>query len=60
MVAQYLHSIHFGEKWARHWMDIVRYAETKGHEFDYKIAGAWRYRDYLIKAFNDDLPFLNL
>ncbi len=57
MVDQYLQSPRFGEKWARHWMDVVRYAETKGHEFDYQIPGAWRYRDYLIKAFNLDVPY---
>lgn len=57
MVDQYLSSNRFGEKWARHWMDVVRYAETKGHEFDYEIAGAWRYRDYLIRAFNQDIPY---
>jgi len=57
IVDQYLDSPQFGEKWARHWMDVVRYAETKGHEFDYTITGAWRYRDYLIRAFNDDLPY---
>lgn len=57
MVDRYLQSPHFGERWARHWMDLVRYAETKGHEFDYTISGAWRYRDYLIRAFNNDLPY---
>jgi len=57
MVDQYLNSPRFGEKWARHWMDVVRYAETKGHEFDYVITGAWMYRDYLIRAFNDDIPY---
>lgn len=57
MVDQYLQSPQFGERWARHWMDLVRYAETKGHEFDYPIAGAWRYRDYLIRAFNADVPY---
>jgi len=57
MVDQYLESSAFGERWARHWMDIVRYAETKGHEFDYPITGAWQYRDYLIRAFNQDLPY---
>lgn len=57
MVDHYLASQRFGERWARHWMDIVRYAETKGHEFDYEILGAWKYRDYLIRAFNDDLPY---
>ena len=57
MVERFLNSKFYGEVWARHWMDIVRYAETKGHEFDYTIQGAWRYRDYLIRAFNDDVPY---
>lgn len=57
MTERYLGSSHFGERWARHWMDMVRYAETKGHEFDYTISDAWRYRDYLIRAFNQDLPY---
>ncbi|MFP6762288.1 MAG: DUF1549 and DUF1553 domain-containing protein, partial [Planctomycetaceae bacterium] len=42
---------------ARHWMDLVRYAESHGHEFDYPIHHAWKYRDYLIRAFNADVPF---
>ena len=57
MVDRYLNSPAYGERWARHWMDLVRYAETKGHEFDYTITGAWKYRDYLIRAFNEDLPY---
>jgi hypothetical protein len=52
-----LASPHFGERWARHWMDVVRYAESRGHEDDFIIANAWRYRDYLIRAFNSDLPY---
>ncbi|MEN8714922.1 MAG: DUF1549 domain-containing protein, partial [Verrucomicrobiales bacterium] len=52
-----LASPHFGEKWARHWMDLVRYAETYGHEFDYPIEGAHEYRDYLIRALNEDVPY---
>lgn len=60
MVDGYLNSDAYGERWARHWMDLVRYAETKGHEFDYSIVGAWRYRDYLIRAFNDDVPYNQL
>ena len=47
----------FGERWARHWMDLMRYAETRGHESDFHIANAWRYRDYLIRAFNADVPY---
>ncbi|PIA81645.1 hypothetical protein BFR04_12945 [Gaetbulibacter sp. 4G1] len=60
MVNKYLNSMGYGERWARHWMDLVRYAETKGHEFDYTITGAWEYRDYLIKAFNNDVPYSQL
>ena len=60
MVDGYLNSSAYGERWARHWMDLVRYAETKGHEFDYEIVGAWRYRDYLIRAFNEDVPYNQL
>ncbi len=57
VVDRLLHSPHFGERWARHWMDLVRYAESRGHEFDPVIPGAWRYRDYLVRAFNADLPY---
>ncbi len=57
LVDHYLDSPHFGERWARHWMDLVRYAETRGHEFDYPVIGAWHYRDYLIRAFNEDLSY---
>ena len=51
-----LASARFGEHWARHWMDLVRYAETHGSEGDPEIPQAWRYRDYLIRAFNADVP----
>ena len=47
----------FGERWARHWMDVARYAESYGHEFDYAMNNAWQYRDYLIRAFNADVPY---
>ena len=50
-------SPHYGEKWARHWLDLVRYGETRGHEFDYLIPNAFEYRDYLTRAFNDDVPY---
>jgi mono/diheme cytochrome c family protein/cytochrome c553 len=56
-VDRLLASPHFGERWARHWMDVVRYAESRGHEDDFVIANAWRYRDYLIRAFNADVPY---
>jgi hypothetical protein len=48
---------HFGERWARHWMDVMRYAESRGHEDDFLIANAWQYRDYLIRAFEADVPY---
>lgn len=57
VVDQYLASPHFGERWARHWMDLMRYGEHMGHEFDYTISGTWQYRDYLIRAFNQDVPY---
>lgn len=47
----------FGERWARHWMDWIRYAESHGSEGDPAIADAWRYRDYLIRAINDDVGY---
>lgn len=52
-----LASPRFGERWARHWLDLVRYAETLAHEFDYTRHNAWRYRDYVIRAFNSDVPY---
>jgi cytochrome c553 len=57
VIDELLESPHFGERWARHWMDLVRYAESRGHEFDYSVANPHHYRDYLIRAFNADLPY---
>jgi cytochrome c553 len=57
LVERLLASPHYGERWARHWLDLVRYAETNGHEFDNDKLDAWRYRDYVIRAFNEDLPY---
>ena len=57
LVDRYLESPHFGERWARHWMDLFRYSESHGSEGDPDIPFAWRYRDYLIRAFNDDVPY---
>ncbi len=57
LVDRYLASPHFGEHWARHWMDVVRFSETHGYEWNHEIRDAWRFRDYLIRAFNNDLPF---
>lgn len=57
LVDSLLASPHFGERWARHWLDLVRFAETLGHEFDYTRHNAWRYRDYVIRALNADVPY---
>jgi len=57
VVDSLLESPHFGERWARHWLDLVRYAETLGHEFDYKLKYAHHYRDYVIRAINADVPY---
>jgi hypothetical protein len=57
VVDRLLKSPHFGERWGRHWLDLVRYAETLGHEFDYKLKYAEHYRDYVIRALNDDVPY---
>lgn len=57
VVDRLLASPRYGERWARHWLDLVRYAETDGHEFDFEKPGAWRYRDYVIRALNEDVPY---
>lgn len=57
VVDELLKSPHFGERWGRHWLDLVRYAESRGHEFDYDIPNVWHYRDYVIRAFNADVPY---
>ena len=57
LIDRLLASPHFGEHWARHWMDVVRYTDTYGYEWDMPAKGAWRYRDYLVRAFNEDVPF---
>ncbi len=57
LVDRLLASPHFGEHWARHWMDVMRFAETFGNDWNYEIKGAWLYRDYLIRAFNNDVPY---
>ena len=57
MVDEMLASPHFGERFARHWMDVVRYTDTYGYEWDNPAKGSHEYRDYLIRAFNGDLPY---
>ncbi len=56
-VDRLLNSPHFGEKWARHWLDLARYADSDGYEQDGVRPHAWRYRDWVIKALNADMPF---
>jgi len=57
VVDRLLQSPHYGERWARHWLDLVRYAETNGYEVDGPKPNVWRFRDYAIKSFNDDKPY---
>ena len=57
VVDRLLQSQHYGEKWARHWLDVVRYADTNSFERDGAKPNAWRYRDYVIRSFNSDKPY---
>jgi hypothetical protein len=57
LIDRLLASPRYGERWGRHWLDVVRYADTGGFETDMYYANAWRYRDYVIKSFNDDKPY---
>ncbi|HEX7377382.1 MAG TPA: DUF1549 domain-containing protein, partial [Pirellulales bacterium] len=57
LIDRLLASPHYGERWARHWLDAVRYAETNSFERDGAKPHAWRYRDYVIRSFNNDLPY---
>ena len=60
LVDRLLGSPHYGERWGRFWLDVVRYADSSGFEFDVDVANAWRFRDYVIKAFNEDKPYNQL
>ncbi|MEQ1902816.1 MAG: PSD1 and planctomycete cytochrome C domain-containing protein [Pirellulaceae bacterium] len=57
LVARLLASPRYGEHWARHWLDVANYADTHGNDHDYARPNAWPYRDYVIRAFNDDKPY---
>jgi len=57
VVDRLLASPHYGERWARHWMDVIHFAETHGHDQDVPRDNAWPYRDYLIRSFNEDRPY---
>ena len=56
-VDRFLSSPRYGEKWGRHWLDVARYADSTGADEDYRYPYAWRYRDYVIDAFNRDIPY---
>src|SRR5262249_34322948 len=57
LVDELLASPHYGERWARHWLDVARYADSDGQESDADRLTAYRFRDFVIRSFNDDLPF---
>ncbi|MEO2015270.1 MAG: PSD1 and planctomycete cytochrome C domain-containing protein [Fuerstiella sp.] len=57
VVDSLLASRHYGERWAQHWLDVVRFAETEGFEYDRHLPDAWRFRDYVIDSLNSDKPF---
>ncbi len=57
VVERLLASPHFGERWGRHWLDVVRFAESTGLQVNFAYPNAWRYRDYVIAAFNSDKPY---
>jgi hypothetical protein len=57
LVEKLLASPHYGERWGQHWLDVARFAETDGFEYDTHRRDAWRYRDYIIRAFNSDKPY---
>lgn len=57
LIDELLRSPQFGERWGRHWLDLVRYAESRGHEFDNDSVNAFQYRDYVIRALNADVPY---
>ena len=57
LVDRLLASPHYGERWAQHWLDLARYADSDGYEFDQARPNAWRYRDWVVQALNEDLPY---
>jgi len=57
VVDRLLESPHYGEQWGRHWLDVVRYADSDGFSNDYIRPNAWRYRDYVVRSLNDDKPY---
>jgi hypothetical protein len=57
LIDKLLASPHYGERWGRYWLDVARYADSSGFEYDYDRPEAWRYRDYVVRAYNQDKPY---
>ena len=57
LVDRLLASPHYGERWGQHWLDVARYSDTAGYSNDYERSNTWRYRDYVIRSFNDNKPY---
>ena len=57
VIDRLLESPHYGERMAQHWLDVVRYADSSGFANDFERGNAWRYRDYVVRSFNDDKPY---
>jgi len=57
LIKRLLDNPHYGERWGRHWLDVVRYADSNGYRYDDDQPAAYHYRDFVIRAFNDDLPY---
>ncbi len=57
LIDSLLASPHYGERWGQHWLDVARYADTAGYSNDYERSNMWRYRDYVIRSFNNDKPY---
>ncbi|MDE0859075.1 MAG: PSD1 and planctomycete cytochrome C domain-containing protein [Akkermansiaceae bacterium] len=57
LITRLLDSPHYGERWGQHWLDVARYSDTGGLSNDYERSNMWRYRDYVIRSFNDDKPY---
>ena len=60
LIDRLLASPRYGERWGRHWLDVARYADSGGYEQDFDYPDAWRYRDYLVRSLNDDVPYSRL
>ncbi|MEP6754607.1 MAG: DUF1549 domain-containing protein, partial [Chthonomonadales bacterium] len=57
VIRRLLNSPHFGERWGQHWLDVVRFGESNGYEHDVDRPQAWRYRDWVVRALNQDMPY---